>query len=530
MAKDDLIRFDPDDPRFKADPYGATIKPEREKRQLSPEMEKQFNEATPVSAFLRNAANAFSFNQADRLATITGAPLDEQHELSARLEEKFPKSSLFGGIGGSMVGGAGLSKLAAKAVPAFAGNTLKSAALREGSVAAGTAAASEGIKSAEDRGEFSPGHVAASTLLGGGMGAVASQLPAVFGHAQTIASKARDKPFTAAQKANMEGAGNFGEAYGFKGDAGLDMAQRARFTEDPDLAGFAANVERMKARGGPATTKPQEDAFKAGGLDKYMDASVSSGGRQYPEMSGKAVGQTRGGSGQTGEAFANFGGIPADTVFRPQGPLPKAAEDALETAYQTRSAVHNAQRQYGTSTTGRADPQRYEFRMWEDALNPKINPMSREDLRDLRMAFGQIIPEGGIGKDIAIPGQGRPSPRPPMANRMGKEIEADDVARIRGSIKDAPQAPEWLPDSVPVGLSMGALPGINRIPGLRTLGGLRLGVDVPVSKFPTRHAAAADIAKDPSMADIIGRLTNAQATTGGATRGMLEALINSLSR
>ena len=210
----------------------------------------------------------------------------------------------------------------------------------------------------------------------------------------------------------MEGAGKFGEAYGFKGNAGLDMAQRARFTEDPGLAEFAANLERMKARGGPSVTKPQTDAFKAGGLDEYMDASVRSMGkrgmRDYPEMSGKSVGQTRGGSGKTGEPFDNFGGIPADTVFRPGGPLPKAAEEALETAFQTRRAVHEAQKRYGTSTTGRPDPRPYEFRMWEDVLNPKINPMSREDLRAVREALGNIIPEGSIGKNIAIPGQGRP--------------------------------------------------------------------------------------------------------------------------
>ena len=72
-------------------------KPKREQRKLSPEMEKEFAEATPLSAFLRNTANVFSLNQADRLATITGAPLEEQHELSARLIEKFPKSSTSGG-------------------------------------------------------------------------------------------------------------------------------------------------------------------------------------------------------------------------------------------------------------------------------------------------------------------------------------------------------------------------------------------------------------------------------------------------
>ena len=68
---------------------GAHQGPEpRKQRKLSPEMEKQFNEATPLSAFLRNTANAFSLNQADRLATITGAPLEEQHELSERLDRE----------------------------------------------------------------------------------------------------------------------------------------------------------------------------------------------------------------------------------------------------------------------------------------------------------------------------------------------------------------------------------------------------------------------------------------------------------
>ena len=121
---------------------GAHQGPEpRKQRKLSPEMEKQFNEATPLSAFLRNTANAFSLNQADRLATITGAPLEEQHELPERLIEKFPKSSIFGGVVGSAVPAARLSQVAARAAPAvFGRNTFKSAALREGTVGAGTAA------------------------------------------------------------------------------------------------------------------------------------------------------------------------------------------------------------------------------------------------------------------------------------------------------------------------------------------------------------------------------------------------------
>ena len=200
-------------------------------------------------------------------------------------------------------------------------------------------------------------------------------------------------------------------------------------------------------------------------------------------MSGKSVGQTRGGPGQSGEeGFKNFGGIPADTVFRPTGPLPKAAEEALERSTGRRAGCPSGPEAI-RHLDDRAVPthSRHEFRMWEDVLNPKINPLSREDLLAVRQALGNIIPEGGIGKGIAIPGQGRAVAQPPLATRMVKEIEADDVARIRALDQGRRRRPqEWMPKSIPVGIGIPLMRRFN-------IAGADIPIPTPVKRF-TRAA------------------------------------------
>jgi hypothetical protein len=499
MAKDDLIRFDPDDPRFKAEPYGA-VKPEREQRKLSPENEKAAAEFSPLKSFARSAANAAMFGGGDRLASwLKGENVQDTREMSARAREQNPKSSVAGDITGNvlreipmMAGGAALA-------PARLGASTFGAGARLGGLTSGAGAlAEESIKAAEgDRGDFSVGNIAAATGAGALGGGVGNQLPALFGHAKTMLSKTGDAPLSAAQKAAMEDGLRHGQHYGFKGDAALDLAQQARFTEDPGLATMASKMERIKGRANPSFQEAQENAFAAGGLDKLMDASVPKQAvrgvnkgayQQYPEMSGKIVGQSR-------------NSIPGETVLPTRHGIPDAAQKALDEAYESRRAVWEAQNRYGTWGKGvgpRPEPQRGEFKMWEDVLDPKKNPMSREDLRHTRAA---------LAGDSSL-----------MSQRMATEQMADDVAQVRGAVRNAPAAPSNVPDSVP--LSAG-------IPFLKGLG--RIGVDVPLPKMTARNTRASELMRDPSMADIIGRLTGVQGASSLASRATLEELIRSLN-
>jgi hypothetical protein len=495
----DKIQWLTDDLKSKsANPSTET----REKRKLSPENEKAAAEFSPLKSFARSAANAAMFGGGDRLASwLKGENVEDTREMSARAREQNPKSSIAGDVAGNVLGSIPLSGGLAAAAPLRLGaNTVRSALMREGAAGAISSTAEEGIKAAEGRGEFSPGHVAASTIFGGLGGAAGVKLPELFGHARTIASKVRDRPLDAAERAAMDHAGNFGARHGFRGDAALDTAQRARFTENPDLADMAANIERLKTRGGPQVRAPQEDAFRAGGLDRFMDASVpnmSVRGRnrgqyqQYPPMSGQAVGQSR-------------NAIPAETVLQPQGPIPQAAQDALDRAYRSRDQLWQTQSAHGTwSPTGpRPQPQPNEFKMWEDVLDPRINPMSREDLHATRRALGAGNPQ--------------------LRTRMGLEQQADEVAQIRGAIRNAPETPT--PDPFMLSAGFGLPRALNRIGSNAPF----VGVSRPL-QFTDRYARAANIAKDPSMADIIGRLTGAQAASGAGMRASLETLIQALS-
>ena len=197
----------------------------------------------------------------------------------------------------------------------------------------------------------------------------------------------------------------------------------------------------MKARGGPSVTKPQTDAFKAGGLDEYMDASVRSMGKRGDAGLSRDVRQVgradaRRKAGKTGSSSTTSAASRPTPCSGQLDPYLRLLRRRWKGAFRERAAVHP-----GPETIRHLDDRavpthrRHEFRMWEDVLNPKINPLSREDLLAVRQALGNIIPEGGIGKGIAIPGQGRAAAQPPLATRMVKEIQADDVARIRHSIK-----------------------------------------------------------------------------------------------
>ena len=484
----------------------AGAKPEREKRKLSPENEKAAAEFGPLKTFARTAANAALFGGGERLASwLTGKDVEDVREITERAREANPKSAIGGDVVGNVLGAIPLSGGLAAAAPLRLGaNTARSALMREGAAGAIGATAEEGIKAAEGRGEFSPGHVAASTILGGVGGVAGAKLPEVFGHARTIASRVRDRPISEAQQQAMDYAGMYGNRYGFRGDAALDTAQRARFVEDPDLADMAAKIERLKSRGGPQVRQPQEDAFRAQGLNRYMDASVprmrvnatNRGMMQaYPEISGRAVGQSRNAIGDRG-------------VVTPQGPLPQAAQTARDRAFQDRDAHWQTQNATGNwPTTGpnpgpQPRPVPDQLSMWEDVLNPRRTPLSREDLAQTRRALND------------------PS-RPAMGTRMRLEQEADNVARIRGAIRNAPEAPT--PDPWTLSAGFGLPRVLNRI----GVNAPFMGVSRPV-QFTDRYARAAGIARDPTMADILGRLTEAQGASGAGMRGTLESIIQSL--
>ena len=468
----------------------AASKPGREKRPLSPEMEAAINDTGAMGAHMRAMENAGTFGLMDRFrAIISGTSKEDQWEKSARLSEMHPWSSGSGRVVGSAALGAGASKAVASAIPALARNTVPNAVIREGVAGGGTSLANESIRSAQGQKEFDPSAIALDALIGGGAGAVGSMLPAALGHGKTIFSKTADRPLTAAQKAALEQAGSAGQKYNFTGDSALDLAQRARYSEDPGMAQMAANLERLKTRAGPSFREAQDAAFRGKGLDKFMESSVPQGKAKYPEMSGKAVGQTR-------EAH---GGTFQDThVLTPREPIPPQAQQALDDAYLTRRAIWDAQQRLGTGTPGRPPPQRSEMKMWEDVLDPKKTPLPREDLAATRRSLATSDPA--------------------MVNRMFLENQADEVARIRNAIRNAPETPESLPETFRIGTG---IPFINR--------SHLFSADVPIPKMPKRAHRAATYSRDPASVDIIGKLTNAQAIAGGASRGAIEQLIDELS-
>ena len=76
-----------------------------------------------------------------------------------------------------------------------------------------------------------------------------------------------------------------------------------------------------------------------------------------------------------------------------------------------------------------------------------------------------------------------------------------------------------MPKSIPVGIGVPFMRRFNVA-----------GADIPIPTPVKRFTRGANIGKDPKMADIIGRLTEMQATSGGAMRGALDQLIAELSR
>lgn len=493
----EIERYNRDDPQYKVTPYGAP--PEREKRKLTPELDKATAAFSPIQTFAKSAANAATFGQHNRLqAWKSGTSLADETEFDQRVREQNPKSALAGDVTGSVLQAIPMSAGAAATVPAFAANTARSALMREGTLGLLSSAVGEGVKSAEGRGNFDVGNVLKGGVTGAVGGAVGQQLPVLAGHAGTILSKTRSAPLSPAQRASLTAAGQEGERLGATGNGALDLAQRARWTEDPGMAEMAANIERIKGRAGPAAMRPQEDAFRASGFDRALESSVRQQAvrgpnrgayRQYPEMTGQAVGQSQ-------------NAIPRETVLNPQGPIPQAAQNALDESFRRRDALWQTQNARGTwATTGpnpgpRPQPQRNEFKMWEDVLSPRTNPMSRGDLATTRRALEPLDPMLGA--------------------RMRIEQRADDLARVRGAVRDAPATPEWMPDTLPIGLSVGSVPGLRRVP---VLGGVRLGVDVPFNRLPARHMRATELQRNPAMDATIGRTTGAQ--TGSAAVGRL---------
>ena len=323
----------PDDIELaKVHSYGE--KPERVKRQLSPEMEKAVNDTGMLSALMRATANSATFDQSDRLAAkMQGTPIEDQWEMSKRIRENNPWTSVLGDVLGmgaqtAVTGGASL-------IPRLAGAGLLRTAGREAINAGGQSLADNLIKTAEGREEFSPGKVAAGAALGGVGGAAASQIPRLLGHAPSIAASISTKPLTAAEKADIAGARTFAENYNFTGPTGLDIAELSRLAETPSLSGVAARGERLKANATPGYADARENALQNAGLRDMLDRSVpmygspngpSAGGlRKHPDLSGKEVGQNR----------SNFA---PEHVMTPGSPLPPAAQAALDSSYQSHVA------------------------------------------------------------------------------------------------------------------------------------------------------------------------------------------------
>jgi hypothetical protein len=91
---------------------------------------------------------------------------------------------------------------------------------------------------------------------------------------------------------------------------------------------------------------------------------------------------------------------------------------------------------------------------------------------------------------------------------------------IDRAITNAPKAPSMVPDSIPVGVG---------IPFLRR--SHAIGAEIPVPKpILGRNVRAAEMLKDPSFAEIIGKLTEAQAVSGAVGRGTFDEARKRLQR
>jgi hypothetical protein len=462
--------------------------PARVKRQLSPEFEKAVKDMSPLRAWARAAASKYTFGGADWLGSKLpgGTNVEDEREMSARIRELNPKASFAGDMTGGALQGMQASAGIGLAAPALAGTGLGAGMLREGlgSLALG------GVDQAIE-GKFDPESLVTQGALGLVLGGAGSRIPKAAGHGRSIAAGVLPRPMEAAERRAMDQAGQFGEHYGFRGPAALDVAQKARLSEAPDLQTMAANVERIKNRAGVAARDPQEAAFRANRLDRLMEDSVpqpgsprgpSQGGlRDYPVMSGREVGQSH-------HAF------PDTTVFTPPRPLPASAEAGIDDSFARNNAMWRTQ--MANRGTNRPQPQKYEFNQWEDILNRNKSryPMHRDDVAATREIFGDV--------------------NPIMRNRMDAEQRAEDVARIRSSIRTAPATPDRIPDTIPLGISAGGPLWMRRF-----LPNISASVDVPVPKPTARYAKAQALLNDPDFLDAIGRMTRAQSATGGALGG-----------
>jgi hypothetical protein len=405
--------------------YSYGEKPERQKRQLSPEMEQAVKDTSGLGALIRGATNSATFDQADRLAAkMGGGPIEDQWEMSQRIKDAHPWMSLAGDVLGlgaqtALTGGASL-------IPRLAGAGLLRTAAREGINAGGQALADNLIKTAEGREELSPGKVLAGAAGGSVLGAAASQIPRVLGHAPSIAASTRSTPLSAAERTDIGAARQHAERFNFTGDAGLDLAQLARLSENPTLAAFAAKAERVKANATPGTGTAQETAFQNRGLDRLMADSVPAGAAKYPKMSGKEIGQER--------------IIPRETVVDPVRPLPPEVQRALDDAYNTRVAGH-AGRTLQPGGPNYATPQPNEMKMWDDVIDQYRGryPINRADREAARGVLGD-------------------SGDPLLRNRMIAEQRAEDVSRIKNAVRDAPATPSRWPDQIELSGSVGGRP------------------------------------------------------------------------
>jgi hypothetical protein len=280
---DELKQFNPAD--YKITHYGDI--PEREKRKLTPELDKATAAFSPLQTFAKNAVNAATFGQHDRLQSwLSGTNLKDENEFTTRTNEANPKSAFAGGLAGHALQAVPLTAGLAATGPALAANTLRAAAMREGAAGLLSSAGEEGVKVAEGRGKFEPGNIIAGTAAGAVGGGVGSQLPALFGHGKTILSRTSPKPLNEVQRATMDQAGMAGARHGFAGDTGLDLAERARYTADPSLAPVAANIERLKTLAGPSVRAGQETARKAAGLDDITGPTLRRAVSKDPEKLG----------------------------------------------------------------------------------------------------------------------------------------------------------------------------------------------------------------------------------------------------
>ena len=248
----------------------------REKRKLSPEMEKAIADTDAMRAHGRAMENKATGGLMDRFRSlISGNPVEDEWEKSARLEEMYPRASASGGAGGHTLLNTGVSAGLAKAVPALAKSTIPSGILREGAAGGLTSLADEAIQSVQGRKEFSPENVVANTVIGGVAGAGGAALPRAFGHAPTIAARVSPTPLDATQKMGLDLARHTSTKRGFTGDAALDIAQNARLSGDRSMGELAANIEAIKGRANPSFQQAQQNAFQSARLDKDMAAATA---------------------------------------------------------------------------------------------------------------------------------------------------------------------------------------------------------------------------------------------------------------